>query len=134
MPKELTITEFARMGGKARAAKTTARQRQRWSAKGGKERAARHTPEELRAFAATGGRQPWKLTPAVQRRILEMLNQGRKHQEIADKFDVSLRAIGRLVARQRQKEIPPAKKVAARRIGKNNDTNFQNSRVERRPK
>jgi len=70
---EMTVREMGRLGGKARAEKTTAPQRKRWARMGGKARAARHTPEELRALAANGGRRPWKLTPARERRILQLL-------------------------------------------------------------
>ena len=80
--KVLTVTEFASMGGKARA--------------------ARYTPAELRAFAENAGRRPWKITPEVKRRILAMLGQGRTQAEVARRFGMSLRTVGRLKARNRE--------------------------------
>jgi DNA-binding NarL/FixJ family response regulator len=97
--KVLTITEFARMGGKARAARYSKQTLAKWAAKGGRARARKYSPEELRAFAANAGRRAWKITPENERRILERLAAGVPHAEIASEFDLSLRAIGRLVSR-----------------------------------
>ena len=97
----ITVSEMGRLGGKARAARTTERQRKRWARQGGKARAERHTPGELRAFAKNAGRKPWKLTPARGRSILTHLAKGWTHPRIAAKFGVSLRTIGRVVARQK---------------------------------
>jgi hypothetical protein len=49
----MTVREMGRLGGLARAARTTERQRQRWARRGGNARAERHSPEELRASLAT---------------------------------------------------------------------------------
>jgi DNA-binding NarL/FixJ family response regulator len=99
--KVLTVTEFASMGGKARAARHDAATLSKWARHGGKARAARYTPAELRAFAENAGRRPWKITPEVKRRILAMLGQGRTQAEIAKRFGVSLRTVGRLKAHKR---------------------------------
>ena len=100
--KVLSITEFARMGGKARAARHDAATLSKIAAKGGKARAAKYTTAELRAFAENAGRRPWKITPKVRERILAMIAKGRNHQEIADRFGITLRSIGRVVARNRK--------------------------------
>jgi len=99
---EMTVREMGRLGGKARAEKTTASQRKRWGRMGGKARAALHTPEELRAFAANAGRRPWKLTPARERRILQLLERGWTHLRVAEKFGISLRTVVRIVRRHRE--------------------------------
>jgi DNA invertase Pin-like site-specific DNA recombinase len=96
--KLLTIAEFASMGGKARAARRDAATLSKIAAKGGKARAAKYTTAELRAFAENAGRRPWKITPKVRERILAMLKQERDHTEIAKRFGVSLRTVGRIKA------------------------------------
>jgi DNA-binding NarL/FixJ family response regulator len=101
---EMTVREMGRLGGKARADKTTARQRRRWAGMGGKARAARYTPEELRAFAANAGRRPYKLTPTRERRILQRLGSGWTHPRLAEKFGISLRTVGRIVRQNREKD------------------------------
>ncbi len=93
---------LGRLGGKARAARHDPETLSEIAAKGGKARAAKYTTEELRMFAKNAGRKPWKITPAVRRRILARTAAGAKHEEVAKQFDVSLRAIGRLVAREKQ--------------------------------
>jgi DNA-binding NarL/FixJ family response regulator len=97
---EMTVREMGRLGGKARADKTTPRQRKRWAALGGKARAERHTPEELRAFAENAGRRP-KLSPGEERRVLALLAKGWTYHRVAAKFGVSLRTVGRIVTKHR---------------------------------
>jgi hypothetical protein len=99
----MTVSEMGRLGGKARAARTTERQRKRWAALGGKARAERHTAEELRAFASDAGRRPYKLVGNALRRLRTMLAAGKSHAEISKRLGLSLRTIGRVVARQRQR-------------------------------
>ena len=79
--KPMTVAEMARMGGIARA--------------------KAHSKAEIRAWGKQGGRPP-RLTSAARQRILEHLANGWSHARIAAKFGVSLRTIGRLVARERQ--------------------------------
>lgn len=93
---------MGRRGGTTRAARYDKETLAAWAAKGGQARAKSHTPEELREFAATGGRKPWKITPKVRKRILAMIATGRGHKEVAERFKVSLRAIGRAVAQERE--------------------------------
>ena len=102
--KVLTVAEFASMGGRARAARHDAATLSKIAAKGGKARAARYSREELRAFAENAGRRPWKITPRVRERILAMLKQERDHTEIAKRFGVSLRTVGRLKAEAKARE------------------------------
>jgi DNA-binding NarL/FixJ family response regulator len=97
---EMTVREMGRLGGKARAKSTTVRQRKRWSGLGGKARAEKYTAEELRAFAENAGRRP-KLSPREEGRILTLLENGWTHPRIAEKFGISLRTLGRIVARNR---------------------------------
>jgi hypothetical protein len=47
---------LGKLGGEARARKTTAEQRRVWARKGGLARASRHTKEELSKWAKRGGR------------------------------------------------------------------------------
>jgi hypothetical protein len=101
---DMTVREMGRLGGKARAENTTARQRRRWAGMGGKARAGRHTPEELRAFAENSGRRPWKLTPARERRTLQLLESGWTHPRLAEKFGIRPRTVGRIVRRNREKD------------------------------
>lgn len=98
---EMTVSEMGRLGGKARAESTTPRQRKRWAGMGGKARAEMYTAEELRAFAKNAGRRPWKLTPARERRILALVQSGWTHPRVAAKFGISLRTVGRIIARNR---------------------------------
>lgn len=98
---EMTAREMGSLGGKARAESTTTRQRKRWAGMGGKARAERYTAEELRAFAENAGRRPYKLTPARERRILAFVGKGWTHTRIAAEFGISLRTVGRVVARNR---------------------------------
>lgn len=58
---------LGKLGGKARAKKTTPEQRKKWAAKGGKARAERHTKAEFTEWAKRGGRprKKWsELSPA----------------------------------------------------------------------
>jgi DNA-binding NarL/FixJ family response regulator len=81
--KPMTVIEMARLGGLARA--------------------KAYTKAQLRAFAKNAGRKPWKLTPTRERSILAHVAKGWTHPRIAAKFQVSLRTIGRVVARQKQR-------------------------------
>jgi hypothetical protein len=56
MAKNKHAAALGRLGGKARAKKTTPEQRKKWAALGGKARAARHSKEELKNWASMGGR------------------------------------------------------------------------------
>lgn len=103
--RSVTAEEMGRRGGKARAARHDKETLSTWAALGGAARAERHTAEELKAFAATGGRKPWKITPKIRKQILGMIARGRSHKEIAAKFGISLRAIGRVVAQEKQKGV-----------------------------
>ena len=49
---------LGKLGGKARAQKTTAEQRKAWARLGGLARARRHSKEELSRWAKLGGRPP----------------------------------------------------------------------------
>jgi len=56
----------------------------------------------LRAFAANAGRRPYKLTPARERRILQLLERGWTQPRVAQKFKISLRTVARIVKRNRE--------------------------------
>lgn len=105
MSRPITAQEMGRRGGKARAAQYDRETLSAWSSLGGTARAQRHSPEELKAFAATGGRKAWKITPKVRKQILAMIAKGHSHKEIAARFRISLRAIGRVVAQHKQKGV-----------------------------
>lgn len=96
--KSRAAAMLGRLGGKARAAKHSTVMLAEWAATGGLARAAKYTPEQLRTFAENAGRRPWKITPKVRERILAMLKQEREHAEIAKRFGVSVRSVGRLKA------------------------------------
>jgi hypothetical protein len=81
--KPMTVTEMARMGGIARA-KT-------------------HSKAELRAWGKEGGR-PGKLDRKALARLRRLLASGKSHAECADVLGVSVRTVGRLVARMRKRE------------------------------
>ena len=49
---------LGKLGGKARADKTTPEQRKEWARKGGLARAKRHSKAELVEWASKGGRPP----------------------------------------------------------------------------
>jgi transposase len=78
--KPMTVAEMARMGGVARA--------------------KQYNKAQLRAWGKKGGRPP-RLTPKQREWVVRMLDQGRPHDEIAQRFGVSLRTVGRLVAQER---------------------------------
>jgi len=78
----MTVTEMARMGGLARA--------------------KAHKKAEIRAWGKQGGRPP-KLTAKQRERMERMLAAGRPHDEIAKRFEVSLRTVGRVAAMLRNK-------------------------------
>ena len=81
--KPMTVSEMARMGGRARA--------------------ERYSKAQLRAWGKQGGRPP-KLTSKKLERMERMLAEGRAHHEIARRFGVSLRTVGRVAARMRKAE------------------------------
>jgi DNA invertase Pin-like site-specific DNA recombinase len=81
--KPMTVTEMARMGGRARARK--------------------YGKVKLRAFASNAGRRPYKLVGNTVRRLGAMLAAGKSHAEISKRLGLSLRTIGRVVARQKQR-------------------------------
>lgn len=78
--KPMTVAEMARMGGRARA--------------------ARYTREQLRDFAKNAGR-PAKLDGRARRRLRQLLAAGKSQAECAAELGMSLRTIGRAVARMR---------------------------------
>ncbi len=54
--KNPNAVALGKLGGKARAAKSTAEQRAAWARLGGLARAKRHSGEELSRWASLGGR------------------------------------------------------------------------------
>jgi DNA-binding CsgD family transcriptional regulator len=78
MAKELTVREMARMGGIARA-KT-------------------YSKAQLRAWSRQGGR-PASLSGKALSRLKTLLAQGKSQGECAKLLGVSVRTIGRIVAR-----------------------------------
>jgi len=78
--KPMTVTEMASMGGRTRAQK--------------------YSKAELREFAKGAGR-PVKLDGRARRRLRQLLTVGRSHAECAAELGVSIRTIGRAVARMR---------------------------------
>ena len=80
MKKLMTVAEMARMGGIARA-KT-------------------HTKAEIRAWGKRGGR-PGKLDREARTRLRKLLASGKSQAECAAVLGVSVRTIGRAVARMR---------------------------------
>ena len=98
---EMTAREMGSLGGKARAESTTARQRRRWAGMGGRARAERYSAKELRAFARNAGRRP-KLSAGEGRRLLAQVGSGQTHRRLAERFGISLRTVGRIVARTRR--------------------------------
>jgi DNA invertase Pin-like site-specific DNA recombinase len=81
MAKELTQREMASMGGKALAKKYGKRQRRTWGRRGGR---------------------PAKLTSKKLERMKQDLAEGHPHNEIAGRFGVSLRTVGRVAAKMRK--------------------------------
>jgi len=78
--KPMTVAEMARMGGRARAAK--------------------YTRKQLREFAKGAGR-PAKLDGGARRRLRHLLAAGKSQAECAPILGVSVRTIGRVVARMK---------------------------------
>jgi hypothetical protein len=78
--KPMTVAEMARIGGRARAAK--------------------YSHEQLRGFAKDAGR-PAKLDRRARRRLRQLLADGKNQAECASELGVSIRTIGRAVARMR---------------------------------
>jgi hypothetical protein len=70
------------------------------ASKGGRARAAKYTREQLWGFAKNVGR-PTKLDRRAGRRLRQLLAAGRSQAECAAELGVSLRTIGRAVARMR---------------------------------
>jgi DNA invertase Pin-like site-specific DNA recombinase len=79
--RPMTVAEMARMGGIARA--------------------KAHSKAELRAWGKQGGR-PLRLTRKEHERMERMLAEGLAHSEIARRFRVSLRTVGRVAATMRK--------------------------------
>jgi hypothetical protein len=82
--KPMTVAEMARMGGLARA--------------------KAYSKAELRAWGKQGGRPP-VLDPSGVSRLKKMLAEGKSQTECAKLFGVSLRTIGRTVARIKAGDI-----------------------------
>ena len=78
--KPMTVAEMARIGGRARAAK--------------------YSHEQLRGFAKDAGR-PAKLDRRARRRLRQLLADGKNQAGCASELGVSIRTIGRAVARMR---------------------------------
>ena len=97
----MTVREMGRLGGLGRAARYDRKTLRQWSAKGGIARRERHSSKELRAFARHAGRRPYKLTGKTLQRLREMLAAGKPHAEISKRLGVSVRTIGRAVARMK---------------------------------
>jgi hypothetical protein len=76
----MTVAEMARMGGLARA--------------------KAHSKAEIRAWGKQGGRPP-VLDPRGVSRLKKMLAEGKSQAECATTFGVSVRTIGRVVARMK---------------------------------
>ena len=79
--KPMTVTEMARMGGIARA--------------------KAHTKPEIQAWGRQGGR-PGKLDRKALARLRKLLATGKSQAECAAVLGVSLRTVGRLVARTKR--------------------------------
>ena len=79
----MTVAEMGRMGGLARA--------------------KAHKKAEIRAWGKQGGRPP-RLTAKQGDQMERMLREDRPHGEIARRFGVSLRSVGRVAARLRNTE------------------------------
>jgi hypothetical protein len=80
MAKELTVREMARMGGMARA--------------------KAHSKAQLRAWGKQGGR-PVAMDRKALPRLEALLGRGKSQAECARMFGVSVRTIGRVVARMK---------------------------------
>jgi DNA invertase Pin-like site-specific DNA recombinase len=76
--KPMTVAEMARMGGLARA--------------------KAHSKAQLRKWGEEGGR-PVSLDRKAMARLEALLHQGKSQAECAEVFGVSVRTIGRVVAR-----------------------------------
>ena len=80
--KPLTVTEMARMGGLARA--------------------KAYSKAQIRAWGKQGGR-PEKLGRAALARLRKLLARGKSQAECARLFAVSVRTIGRALARMEKR-------------------------------
>jgi len=78
--KPMTVTEMARLGGFARA--------------------KAHSKSEIRTWGKRGGR-PGKLDRKARARLRKLLASGKSQAECAAILGVSVRTIGRTVARMR---------------------------------
>jgi hypothetical protein len=78
--KPMTVAEMARMGGLARAKV--------------------HSKAQLRAWGEQGGRPPL-IDPRGVSRLKKMLAKGKSQAECATILEVSVRTIGRVVARMK---------------------------------
>jgi hypothetical protein len=76
--KPMTVAEMARMGGLARA--------------------KAHSKAQLRKWGKEGGR-PVSLDGKALARLEALLRRGKSHAECARMFGVSVRTVGRIVAR-----------------------------------
>ena len=79
--KPMTVVEMARMGGLARA--------------------KAHSKAEIRAWGRQGGR-PRKLDRKGLARLRKLLASGKSQAECAAVLGVSLRTVGRLIARMKR--------------------------------
>lgn len=78
--KPVTVTEMARIAGRARAAK--------------------YTREQLAEFSKNAGR-PASLDGKAKRKLRALLAAGKNQAECAAALGVSIRTVGRVVARMR---------------------------------
>jgi hypothetical protein len=78
--KPMTVAEMARMGGLARA--------------------KAHSKTQLRVWGKRGGR-PAVLDGKAQGRLVKLLAEGKSHGECAKVLGLSVRTIGRAVARMK---------------------------------
>jgi len=67
---------------------------------GGQKRAAKYSSEQLRQFAKNASR-PVKLDGRARRRLKQLLAAGKSQAESAAELGVSIRTVGRAVARMR---------------------------------
>jgi hypothetical protein len=78
--KPMTVAEMARMGGLARA--------------------RAYSKAQLRAWGKQGGR-PAKLDGNLLPRLRKLLAEGKSQGECAKEFGISVRTVGRIVARMK---------------------------------
>jgi DNA-directed RNA polymerase specialized sigma24 family protein len=86
------------VGGTRRAELHSSRELGQWAAQGGNARAARYSKRQLRAWSRLGGR-PVKLDRQTRANLERQLAKGTSQGEVARMFGISLRTVGRIVAR-----------------------------------